>query len=210
MLEEFIDFTKELAIIIARTIDGETACYPVVEMSFDDRTNICDMVVAPARITTVVAEQARQIALQAVEALGGVGVFGVEMFLTREGQVLVNEIAPRPHNSGHYTIEACTTCQFEQLIRIISGLPLGATDLLKPVVMFNLLGEEGYVGQPVIEGLRQVLTVPGLTFHFYDKETTRPFRKMGHITIMDNELEKIMTKVQQIKNVIKIRGKKKI
>lgn len=210
IFEEYIDFTKELAIIIARTPTGETACYPVVEMVFDDKTNICDIVAAPARIDREIEEQARQVALQAIEALNGVGIFGVEMFLTQNGQVLVNEIAPRPHNSGHYTIEACMTDQFEQLIRVISGLPLGVTTLLKPAVMLNLLGEEAYSGQPIIEGLPEALSIPGLCFHFYEKKNTQPFRKMGHITILDDNLENALTKAQHVKNILKITGKDRI
>ncbi|MEZ5672951.1 MAG: 5-(carboxyamino)imidazole ribonucleotide synthase [Thiotrichaceae bacterium] len=206
LLEEYIDFEKELAVMVARTQQGEIACYPVVEMVFDSQTNICDIVAAPAHIAPEIAERAQQVAIQAVEALDGVGIFGVEMFLTRQGQVLVNEIAPRPHNSGHYTIEACTTCQFEQLIRIISELPLGETRLLTPVVMANLLGEIGYTGKPLIEGLETVLTIPGLTFHLYGKEITQPSRKMGHITVIDTELDRALVKIHQAKASLKIKG----
>jgi 5-(carboxyamino)imidazole ribonucleotide synthase len=209
MIEELIDFDKELAIIIARTPTGEMATYPVVEMVFDDKTNICDIVAAPAQIDEVTAEKARQVALHAIEVLDGVGVFGVEMFLTHDGQVLVNEIAPRPHNSGHYTIEACVTSQFEQLIRVISGLPLGMSELLSPAAMLNLLGEAGYSGQPVIEGLHEALAIPGLSFHLYDKASTRPFRKMGHITILDNNLNNAIAKIQRVKNILKIRAQDK-
>ncbi|MDM8564329.1 5-(carboxyamino)imidazole ribonucleotide synthase [Candidatus Halobeggiatoa sp. HSG11] len=210
IIEELIDFDKELAIIIARSIDGTTACYPVVEMVFDDKTNICDIVAAPAKVDSSIEQQARQVALQAIEALDGVGIFGVEMFLTKDGQVLVNEIAPRPHNSGHYTIEACITSQFEQLIRIISDLPLGSTDLLKPVVMLNLLGEAGYCGQPILIGLPEALAISGLSLHWYDKETTRPSRKMGHITILDDNLDAAITKVELVKNILTIKGKETV
>jgi 5-(carboxyamino)imidazole ribonucleotide synthase len=206
MFEEFIEFQKELAIIIARTETGEMAAYPVVEMVFDDKTNICDIVAAPAKIDDVITKKARQIALHAIESLDAVGVFGVEMFLTLNGEILVNEIAPRPHNSGHYTIEACITSQFEQLIRIISGLPLGITELLKPAAMLNLLGEEGYTGQPVIEGLSEALAISGLSFHFYDKANTRAFRKMGHITILDNDLDDALAKLELVKSLLKIKG----
>jgi 5-(carboxyamino)imidazole ribonucleotide synthase len=144
--------------------------------------------------------------VQAVEALDGVGIFGVEMFLTFNGDILVNEIAPRPHNSGHYTIEACSTCQFEQLIRIISGLPLGEARLLTPVVMANLLGEVGYTGKPLIDGLPEALAIPGLTFHLYGKEITQPSRKMGHITVIDATLEHALAKIHQAKAVLKIKG----
>ncbi len=206
IIEEIIDFDKELAIIIARNINGETACYPVVEMVFDDKTNICDIVAAPAQISLEITQKARSIALQAIEAIDGVGVFGVEMFLTNDGQVLINEIAPRPHNSGHYTIEACITSQFEQLIRIISNLPLGSTDLLKPSVMLNLLGEENYTGTPIIIGLQEALAISGLTLHWYDKETTRPSRKMGHITILDENLDNALSKAEMAKNILTIKG----
>jgi 5-(carboxyamino)imidazole ribonucleotide synthase len=206
VIEEFVDFTKELAVIVARNPAGETACYPVVEMVFDDRTNICDIVTAPARIDAITAARAQHIALQTVESLEGVGVFGIEMFLTREGEILVNEVAPRPHNSGHYTIEACITSQFEQLIRAISGLPLGATTLLKPVAMLNLLGEPGYSGTPRIEGLQQALAIPGVSFHLYGKEITKPFRKMGHVTVIDDDLEQAIAKIYQVKNILKIRA----
>ncbi|WP_456439738.1 5-(carboxyamino)imidazole ribonucleotide synthase [Caldithrix abyssi] len=203
-IEEFVDFEKELAVIVARNTAGETRCYPVVEMVFDERANICDLVIAPARITKEVEEQAKEIAVNCVEILDGVGVFGVELFLTREGQVLVNEIAPRPHNSGHYTIEACVTCQFEQHIRAISGLPLGSTKLLTPAAMINLLGEGS--GKPVIEKLRQILSIPGLSFHLYGKSTTKPFRKMGHVTIVDENLERAIEKAEKVKKTFKIKG----
>ncbi|WP_353572565.1 5-(carboxyamino)imidazole ribonucleotide synthase [Candidatus Albibeggiatoa sp. nov. BB20] len=208
IVEEYVDFEKELAVMVARDAKGEVACYPVVEMIFDDRTNICDIVTAPARIPEDITQQAIEVASHAVEALEGVGVFGVEMFLTKEGEVLVNEIAPRPHNSGHYTIEGSITCQFEQLVRIVSGLPLGSTQLIKPVAMLNLLGEPNYQGTPVIEGLADVLAIEGLYFHLYGKEVTKPFRKMGHITVIDDDSEQVITKLQKAKNLLKIKGQK--
>lgn len=208
LIEEYIDFEKELAVMVARSVEGEVACYPVVEMVFDDRTNICDIVTAPARISQEITDKALKVAAHAVEALEGVGVFGVEMFLTKEGDVLVNEIAPRPHNSGHYTIEGCITCQFEQLVRIITGLPLGSTQLLKPVAMLNLLGEPDYQGTPVIEGLSDVLSIEGLYFHLYGKEITKPFRKMGHITVIDDDSDQVIAKLHKAKNLLKIKGQK--
>ncbi len=210
ILEEYVDLDKELAIIVARSIHGEMACYPVVEMIFDDKTNICDIVAAPAHIDATLATEATKIATQAIEKLEGVGVFGVEMFLTKQGQILVNEIAPRPHNSGHYTIEACVTCQFEQHLRAIAGLPLGATTLLIPAVMWNLLGEAEYQGQPTIEGLSEALEIAGLSFHFYGKQNTQPFRKMGHITIIDEKIEGALAKLQQVRNIIKIKAQEDV
>lgn len=209
ILEEFIDFEKELAVMVARNTEGEIKCYPVVEMVFNERANICDMVIVPARVEKEIEEQARKIAIKSIEALDGVGIFGVEMFLTKDGKVLLNEIAPRPHNSGHYTIEACLTCQFEQHIRAITGLPLGSTELLSPAVMVNLLGEEGYEGPPIVEGLNKALAIPGLSFHFYGKKETRPLRKMGHVTILDKNLERAIEKAKEVKDILKIKGKVK-
>lgn len=206
MIEEYIDLDKELAVVVARSIKGEVVCYPVVEMVFDDQTNICDIVAAPAQIEPSLAAEATQIAVETIEKLAGVGVFGVEMFLTKQGKILVNEIAPRPHNSGHYTIEACVTCQFEQHLRAIAGLPLGSTQLLTPAVMWNLLGEQGYQGTPVIEGLAEALAIKGLSFHLYGKHKTQPFRKMGHITIIDTTIEAALAKLQQVKHILKIKA----
>lgn len=206
LIEEFVEFEKELAVMVARNTKGEIKCYPTVEMIFDERANICDMVIAPARIQKEVAAQAQEIAVESVKALDGVGIFGIEMFLVNS-KVLVNEIAPRPHNSGHYTIEACSTCQFEQHIRAITGLPLGSTRLLSAAVMVNLLGEEGYEGEPVIEGLHRALSLSGLSFHFYGKKLTRPFRKMGHITILDEDVEMAIDKAQEVKSFLKVKAR---
>lgn len=206
MVESFVPFKKELAAMIARDKHGNVACYPIVEMVFDDRTNICDIVAAPADIAPEIAEQARQVAVKAIEVLDGVGVFGVEMFLTQEDSILVNEIAPRPHNSGHYTIEACVTSQFEQLVRIVSDLPLGSPQLLSPAAMLNLLGDEGFQGRPVIAGLAEALAISGLSFHFYDKAITRPFRKMGHITVLAEQVSTALEALEHAKDVLKIQG----
>lgn len=206
LVEEFIDFEKELAVMVARNAEGEVRCYPVVEMVFDERANICDMVIAPARIEKEIEEQAKKIAIKSIEALDGVGIFGVEMLLAKN-KVLVNEIAPRPHNSGHYTIEACLTCQFEQHVRAITGLPLGSTKLLSPAVMVNLLGEERCEGHSTIEGLNKALSISGLSFHFYGKKVTRPFRKMGHVTILDENLERAIEKAKKVKDFLKVKAR---
>ncbi len=205
-IEEFVEIEKELAIIVARDVRGEIKCYPVVEMIFDERANILDMVIVPARIEDSIAKRASKIAIKSIDVLEGVGVFGVEMFLTKDGEVLVNEIAPRPHNSGHYTIEACVTSQFEQHIRAISGLPLGSTELLSPAVMVNVLGKDGYKGKPIIEGLYHVLSIPGVCFHFYGKSSVFPFRKMGHVTIIDREPERAFVKAKKIKEILKVKA----
>lgn len=207
-IEEMVDIEKELAVIVARNIEGEIVCYPVVEMLFDDRTNICDIVMAPAAISDAIASQATEIAVRSIQVLKGVGIFGVELFLTKTGEILVNEIAPRPHNSGHYTDEACATSQFEQIIRAVTNLPLGSTKLLCPAVMVNLLGEEGYGGEPVIEGIHDALEIPELSFHFYGKTYTKLFRKMGHITVLADRAEDALAKATQAKNILKVKGSK--
>jgi 5-(carboxyamino)imidazole ribonucleotide synthase len=203
-LEEFVDFEKELAVMVARSENGDIKCYPVVEMSFDERANICDMVIAPARVSEKIKKEAEEIAVGCVEALDGVGIFGIEMFLAKDGRVLVNEIAPRPHNSGHYTIEACVTSQFEQHIRAITGLPLGSTDLLCPAVMVNILGEEGFEGPPAYTGVPDILSMPGVSLHIYGKKNTKPFRKMGHVTVIDMDLEKAIQKAERVKQTLQV------
>jgi len=209
-IEELVDIDKELAIIVARNMEGEIKCYPVVEMLFDDRTNICDSVMAPAKISKEVEEKAIEISVKSIEVLDGVGIFGVELFLTKKGEVLVNEVAPRPHNSGHYTVEACATSQFEQIIRAVTNLPLGSTKLISPAVMINVLGEEGYEGEPFIDGIHEALEIPELSFHFYGKSFTKPFRKMGHITVLDDSTDKALEKATVAKNILKIKGSKKL
>ena len=209
-IEELVDIDKELAVIVARNIEGETKCYPVVEMLFDDRTNICDIVMAPAKISKNIEEKSIEISVKSIEALEGVGIFAVELFLTKKGNILVNEIAPRPHNSGHFTVEACATSQFEQIIRAVTNLPLGSTKLISPAVMVNVLGEEGYEGEPFIDGIHDALEIPELSFHFYAKTYTKPFRKMGHITVLDDDIDKALEKAMQAKDILKIKGSKKI
>lgn len=203
-LEELIPVEKELAVMVARSTKGEIKCYPVVEMTFDQKANICDDTVAPARIDKSVKQRAEDLAVRCVKALDGVGIFGIEMFLTRDERVLVNEIAPRPHNSGHYTIEACITSQFEQHLRAITGLPLGCPELMMPAVMVNLLGAEGHQGKPYFEGVDEILSIPGVSLHIYGKKETKPFRKMGHVTIVDKDLDGALEKAEIVKKTIKV------
>jgi 5-(carboxyamino)imidazole ribonucleotide synthase len=209
-LEELISIKKELAVNVARSANGEIKCHPVVEMTFDARANICDMVIAPAAVGAKITNQARNLAIKTVKALGkgAVGIFGIEIFLAKDGRVLVNEIAPRPHNSGHYTIEACPTSQFEQHIRAVCGLPLGATEMTQPAVMVNLLGEAGADGDILWEGVSEALAIPGLSLHLYGKKTVKPFRKMGHITVTDKLAAGALKKARRAKKIIKIKSKK--
>lgn len=183
MVEAFVNYTKELAVMVARRPGGETALYPVVETV--QKNHICHTVTAPAEVSASAAEKAAEIARKAIEAVQGVGVFGVEMFLTEDGEVLINELAPRPHNSGHYTIEACPSSQFENLLRAVLDLPLGSTRLVAPAAMVNLLGENSRPGGP--DGLPEALAVPGVNVHLYGKAAARPGRKMGHVTALASD-----------------------
>lgn len=183
MVEAFIDYRKELAVMVVRRPGGETALYPVVETV--QKNHICHTVTAPAEVSPAAAREAAEIARRAIEAIQGVGVFGVEMFLTGNDEVLINELAPRPHNSGHYTIEACPSSQFDNLLRAILDLPLGSTRLIAPAAMVNLLGENSRPGGP--DGLAEALAVPGASVHLYGKAAARPGRKMGHVTALAPE-----------------------
>ncbi len=210
LLERRIDTARELAVMVVRAIDGEIRCYPVVEMVFKPEQNILDQLLVPARIDDVLAQQARQLAIDTVRALDGVGIFGVEFFLDRQGRLLVNEVAPRTHNSGHYTIEACVTDQFEQHLRAIVGLPLGSTELLSPAVMLNLLGEPGFAGRPLVQGLGRALAIDGVSVHLYGKAETRPYRKMGHVTVLDSDLDRARDKARQVSSVLRIEGEDRL
>ncbi|WP_423792805.1 5-(carboxyamino)imidazole ribonucleotide synthase [Methanocaldococcus indicus] len=203
-IEELVDIKMELAIMVARNLDGDIKCHPVVEMAFDERANICDTVIAPGRIPDDVKEEAKKIAIKIVEAFNTAGIFGIEMFLTRDNKILVNEIAPRVHNSGHYTIESCITCQFEQHLRAICNFPLGDTTQTIPAVMVNILGEGE--GKPKIYGLNEALSIPGVSVHIYGKDYVKPFRKMGHITVVDKDINKAIEKANKVKYILKIRG----
>ena len=193
LLERFVKAEKEIAILVARSTKGEVKTYPPVEMVFNDE-NMLDVLLAPAQISSTVEQEAQRIAEKTVEALNGVGIFGVEMFVTEDGQVLVNEIAPRTHNSGHHTIEANITDQFEQHLRAILGLPLGSTETLCPAAMVNLLGAPGETGKPELRGLDETLSISGVNLHLYGKNKTSPYRKMGHITILDKDIKQAAEK----------------
>jgi 5-(carboxyamino)imidazole ribonucleotide synthase len=206
MLETLVDLDRELAVMVARGLDGDVRAYPVVEMEAHPTANLLDLLVAPARIPPEVAEAARDLACRTVEALDGVGVFGVELFLAKDGALTVNEVAPRPHNSGHYTIEACLTSQFEQHLRAVTGLPLGSTDLVMPAAMINLLGEPGHSGPPLVEGLSETMAIPGVAVHIYGKAETRPFRKMGHVTVLDPDVNEARAKALRVRDLLRIKA----
>lgn len=200
-VEKFVPFKKELAIMVARNTKGEIATYPVVETVH--KNNICHTVSAPAPVDEIVKKRAKVVATKVMSSLKGAGVFGIEMFLTKNNQVLVNEIAPRVHNSGHYTIEACVTSQFEQHIRAITGLPLGKTDMIMPAaVMVNILGER--VGAARTEGLEKALKIPHVAVHIYGKIETKLERKMGHITVIGKTINEAYEKATQARQFIVI------
>lgn len=183
VIETLVPFTKELAIIISRNSDGETATFPIVEMEFNPEANLVEFLFSPAQVSAEIENRAIAIARKIVDAASFVGLLAIELFLTSDGELLVNEMAPRPHNSGHHTIEGCVTSQYAQHLRAILDLPPGDTSLTRPAVMVNLLGEQGFQGKVHYEGLEEVLKWPGVYVHLYGKTITKPFRKMGHVTI---------------------------
>jgi 5-(carboxyamino)imidazole ribonucleotide synthase len=204
LLEELIDFEKEIAVIVARNSNGDLATFPVVEMVFHPTANLVEYLYSPADIPDDVAERADEIAKKVITTLDMTGILAVEMFLTRDGQVVVNEVAPRPHNSGHQTIEGNITSQYEQHLRAIFNLPLGDTSTRSKAAMVNLLGEEGHKGVAYYEGLDQVTSLKGIHVHLYGKRLTKPFRKMGHVTIEEDDMYLLKEKVQTVKKQLKV------
>lgn len=208
MAEKFYPFVMEISVLACRGINGEIQIYPVAENIHHD--SILSETRVPAHISQKTTGKAMDLAKQVMEVFEGVGMFCVEMFVDKYGEVAVNEVAPRPHNSGHYTIEACITSQFEQHIRAVSGLPLGSPKLLRPAVMRNLLGDEGSMGKMMVEGAEEVLKISGATLHLYGKEESKPKRKMGHITVISDTISDAIDKANLAKQSIHIFGNEKI
>ncbi len=202
--EELIPFKNELSVIVCRNVSGEIRTYPVVEMEFHPEANQVEYVICPARIEDKVAEKAIAIALNVSEKFNHVGLLAVEMFQTINDEIIVNEVAPRPHNSGHHTIEASYTSQFENHIRAILDLPLGNTDSKVAGIMVNLVGEEGFSGEVVYENIETILGWNGVTPHIYGKKQTRPFRKMGHVTIVNEDMFEARKIAEKVKNTIRV------
>jgi len=202
--EELVPFKNELAVIVSRSANGEIKTYPVVEMEFHPEANQVEYVICPARIEDAIAKKAQEIALKVSKAFNHVGLLAVEMFQTEGDEILVNEVAPRPHNSGHYSIEASYTSQFENHIRAILSLPLGNTGSKVAGVMVNLVGEEGFTGQVAYENIEKILAIDGVTPHIYGKRETRPFRKMGHVTIVNPNMEEARKVAEVVKNTIRV------
>jgi len=206
VLEKYVDYEKELAVICARNVSGQVACFPVVELSFHPEHNLVDYLFSPAAISPDIEQAAQELAQKVITSFDLVGLLAVEMFLTRDGKLLVNEVAPRPHNSGHHTYKANYTSQFEQHLRAILDLPLGNTGLHSAAVMLNLLGEASFSGEAVYEGADVALAEPGVTLHLYGKKYTRPFRKMGHLTITAATVAAAREKADHLKNVVKVKA----
>lgn len=204
IIEEMIPFKMELATIVARNQKNEVKTYPVVEMEFHPEANQVEYVICPARISDEIAQKAQKIALQVSESFQHVGLLAVEMFLTHENELLVNEVAPRPHNSGHYSIEASYTNQFEQHLRAILNLPLGNTNSKLAGIMVNLVGSEGFYGDVIYQNMDEIMKIAGVTPHIYGKKQTRPFRKMGHVTIVNSSVTEARKIAEIVKNTVKV------
>lgn len=203
LIEAFIPCQKEISVMVARDTQGNIKTWPVVEMEFDPIANLVTFLDCPASLSPEKEQEASEIALNTIEKLNGVGVYAVEMFLTQDNQILVNEVAPRPHNSGHHTIEACYTSQFEQLVRILMGLPLGSTELIQPGVMMNLLGADDFSGTYRLQGLEEVSAMEGVYVHLYGKKESKPMRKMGHVTVTASTIQQAKNKAKQVSKLVK-------
>ncbi len=206
VLEMLVDFEKEISVIVSRNASGEIKCFPVVECEFNAEANLVEYLFSPAEISAKVEKEAYRVARLVAEKMEIVGLLAVELFLTKDGKVLVNEVAPRPHNSGHQTIEGNKTSQFDQHLRAILNLPLGDTAIVIPSIMVNVLGEKGHEGQANYHGLEKVLAMSGVNVHLYGKLKTKPFRKMGHVTIVDADMKAARKKAIEVKKLLKVTG----
>ncbi|GGC66235.1 N5-carboxyaminoimidazole ribonucleotide synthase [Pedobacter quisquiliarum] len=204
LIEELVDFEKEVAIIVARNSNGEMKTFPMVEMEFNAEANLVEFLISPSTYPDDLQHKAEEIAKNVALALNITGILAVEMFITKNGDILVNELAPRPHNSGHQTIEGNFVSQFEQHLRAIYNLPLGDTRSRSNAVMINLLGEKGHEGVAVYEGLEKIMAIEGVYVHLYGKKYTKPFRKMGHVTIVDQNREQAIEKANLVKDTLKV------
>ena len=202
LTEDFAPLDIEIAVVAARNPSGQTSTFPVVEMDFDPKQNLVTQLISPARISKQVADEARAIAGRLIEQLDICGLLAVELFLLKDGSLWVNEVAPRPHNSGHISMNGFATSQFEQHLRGILDLPLGSTQQYRPAVMVNLLGEEGATGPAVYRGLEEVIALPGVHVHLYGKTITKPHRKMGHVNIVADTLEEALALAEKVRNTL--------
>jgi len=204
VIEECVNIKKEISVIVARDIDGNVKAYPPTEMLVNEKANLLDLLQSPATLSKEKTIEAVELAKKTINAFGLTGILAVELFVDKNDNILINESAPRTHNSGHHTIESSVTSQFEQQLRAVMGLPLGSTEMKHPAVMLNLLGEPGHSGDVVYKGFSEALAIEGANVHIYGKRTTKPFRKMGHVTITDNNLDSAIHKATKIKNILKV------
>jgi 5-(carboxyamino)imidazole ribonucleotide synthase len=204
LIERWVDFEKELGVIVARNENGDVSSFPLVEMEFNAEANLVEFLISPSTLSFDIHEQAKVIAEKIAEDLNIVGLLAVEMFLTKDGKILVNELAPRPHNSGHQSIEGNVVSQFEQHLRAIFNQPLGDTATISNAIMINVLGEAGHEGPAVYQGIEKILKCPGVYVHLYGKALTKPFRKMGHVTIVDADREKAIEKARYVQETLKV------
>lgn len=207
LLEKAIDIEKELSVIVARNENGELTAFPPVELVFDPKYNLVDYLLSPAQISEEVAQKAIEISKNVMNAFGMIGILAVELFYTKSGEILVNEVAPRPHNSGHHSIEANITSQFQQHLRAVLNFPLGDTSILIPAAMINILGAEGHTGDAHYENLDELLRESGVFVHLYGKKITKPSRKMGHFTIVNKDVNTLQSKVEELKHTLKVVAK---
>jgi len=204
IVEPLVDIQKEIAVIVARNPSGEVKAFPVVEMEFNPIANLVEYLLCPSNISPTKSAKAKEIAIKTIESFDLCGLLAVEMFLTNENEILINEVAPRPHNSGHHTIDSCVTSQFQQHIRAVLDLPLGETSIQTPAVMVNLLGHPDYTGHAIYQNIEKCMAVEGAKFHLYGKKITKPFRKMGHATVVDSDLESAIAKAKFINKTLNI------
>lgn len=204
LIEELIDFDKEIAVIVARNANGDMKTFPLVEMEFNAEANLVEFLISPSTYPANILEKAEKIAVNIASALNITGILAVEMFVTKDGEILVNELAPRPHNSGHQTIEGNYVSQFEQHLRAIFNLPLGDTRSISNAVMINLLGEKGHEGVAKYDGLEKIMAIDGVYVHLYGKKYTKPFRKMGHVTVVDQNREHAIEKARYVQQTLKV------
>lgn len=204
LIEQLIDFEKEISVIVARNENGEVATFPLVEMEFNPEVNLVEFLISPSTFSQEIQQEADRIARKIAEDLKIIGILAVEMFLTKDGRILVNELAPRPHNSGHQSIEGNVVSQFEQHLRAIFNQPMGDTTCIGNAVMINVLGEPGFEGPAVYQGIEKILKCPGVYVHLYGKALTKPFRKMGHVTVVDQNREKAIEKARYVQQTLRV------
>ena len=204
MVEKMVDIEVEIAVVVARNENGEVKAFPPVAMEFNPVANLVEFLVCPAGLDEKVARGAAALAIKTIDAYHVCGLLAVELFLSKSGEILINEVAPRPHNSGHHTIDSCYTSQYEQHLRGILNLPLGSTKMKTASVMVNLLGEPEFTGPVNYEGLEECLKMEGVKVHLYGKTITKPYRKMGHVTILDAEIEQAKIKARKVKKILRV------